>query len=135
MVEHCYRTTSTLINPIIDWTEDDVWTFLHHYGCESNPLYQCGFKRIGCIGCPMGQGRQQKEQFARWPKYRDLYVKAFDRMLEKRKEHGLKTKNNTWIDGEHVMRWWVGDDPMQITLSDYMAMQEEQDDVMREYIW
>ena len=56
VVEQCYRTTSTLINPIVDWSDRDVWEFLGHYGCKSNPLYECGFKRIGCIGCPMGGG-------------------------------------------------------------------------------
>ena len=40
LVEHCYRTTTTMINPIIDWTDSDVWEFLKHYGCKSNPLYQ-----------------------------------------------------------------------------------------------
>lgn len=52
-IEHCYRTTSVMVNPIVDWTDDDVWEFLHHYGYSANPLYQCGKKRIGCIGCPM----------------------------------------------------------------------------------
>ena len=28
MVEHCYRTTSTMVNPIIDWKDADVWQFL-----------------------------------------------------------------------------------------------------------
>lgn len=27
LVEQCFRTTSTMVNPIIDWTEDDVWDF------------------------------------------------------------------------------------------------------------
>jgi len=48
MVEHCYRTRKTMVNPIVDWTDEDVWEFLTHYGCKSNPLYECGFKRIGC---------------------------------------------------------------------------------------
>ena len=39
-VELCYRTTSTLVNPIVDWTDDDVWEFLHYYGIKSNPLYE-----------------------------------------------------------------------------------------------
>lgn len=117
-VEHCYRTTSTMINPIVDWTDSDVWEFLHHFGCRSNPLYECGFKRIGCIGCPLGGSASMKREFTRWPKYRNLYVKAFDRMIIARKERGLETVS-MWRDGESVMRWWLGDDPMQITFDDY----------------
>lgn len=79
-VEYCYRTTSTMVNPIIDWTDEDVWDFLHHYGCKSNPLYECGFKRIGCVGCPMGGSASMKREFARWPKYKQIYIHAFDRM-------------------------------------------------------
>ena len=52
-VEMCYRTRRTLINPIIDWTDSDVWEFLNDvvkvpHCC----LYDEGYKRIGCIGCP-----------------------------------------------------------------------------------
>ena len=118
-VEMCYRTTSTMVNPIVDWTDEDVWEFLHHYGCRSNPLYQCGRKRIGCIGCPLQGYKRMKEDFLMYPKYRESYVRAFDRMVKAREEAGL-VNNESWRDGEHVMRWWVGDDPNQITLFDYM---------------
>lgn len=120
-VEHCYRTTSTMVNPIVDWSDDDVWEFLHYYGCKSNPLYQCGYKRVGCIGCPLAGYKRMKEEFARYPAYRKLYVSAFDKMLIKRKEAGKG--NDTWTDGESVMRWWTGDDPAQITFDD---MEEEE---------
>lgn len=113
-VEHCYRTSQTTINPIVDWTDDDVWEFLHHYGCKSNPLYECGFKRIGCVGCPMAGGTGMKRGFARWPKYKQLYIHAFDRMLQRRKERDLPTE---WKSGEEVMKWWTGDDLNQIELN------------------
>lgn len=58
-----------------------------------------------------------KRDFALYPKYRENYVRAFDRMLKKREEDGM-TNTAAWSDGEHVMRWWVGEDPNQITLSD-----------------
>lgn len=102
-----------MVNPIVDWTEQDVWDFLRHYGCESNPLYQCGLKRIGCVGCPMAGSAGMKREFIRWPKYRQLYVHAFDRMLRHRAEKGLPS---VWRTGEDVMRWWVGDDPDQLQL-------------------
>lgn len=115
-VERCYRTTSTMVNPIIDWTTSDVWEFLRYYGCEGNPLYQCGFSRIGCIGCPMGGPKSMKREFALYPKYKENYIRAFDRMIAKRIEDGKPTQ---WESGEEVLKWWVGDDPMQLTLDDF----------------
>lgn len=114
LVEHCYRTTTTMLNPIVDWDDNDVWNFLKHYGCESNPLYQRGFKRIGCIGCPMAS-KSRYTEFRLYPKYRQNYVRAFDRMLEHRKEKGRKTE---WKNGEEVMRWWLGENPDQMTFWD-----------------
>ena len=122
-VEHCYRTTSTLINPIIDWTDEDVWQFLHHYGCESNPLYKCGFKRIGCIGCPMATKAERNKQFYMYPKYKENYIRAFGRMLKKREERQCETIK--WKTPEEVFAWWMGDDPNQLTIDDLAEMMED----------
>lgn len=116
VVEMCYRTTSTMINPIVDWSHSDVWEFLHHYGCESNPLYKKGFCRVGCIGCPLAGYRSMKREFALYPKYKENYINAFDRMIIKRKEDGLPT---VWNSGEECFTWWIGDDPNQISFDDY----------------
>ena len=62
-----------------------------------------------------------KSEFARYPKYRLNYVRAFDRMLETRNKKGLDN-HSFWTDGESVMRWWVGDDPQQITFDDLDVM-------------
>ena len=122
-VDHCYRTTSVMVNPIVDWSSDDVWEFLHHYGIRSNPLYgvvrksgtfyPTGRKRIGCNVCPMQGCKGMKKDLIDYPKYRDLYLRAFDRMLIARKEAGLPT---VWQSAEEVMMWWVGDDPRQLSL-------------------
>ena len=111
LVEDCYLHHKVVINPIVDWSDDDVWEFLHHYGCKSNPLYECGYKRIGCIGCPMATKHRYKE-FNDYPKYKLNYIKAFDRMLERRKERGLITK---WTNGKEVFKWWMGEDVNQIS--------------------
>lgn len=120
LVEQCYRTTSTMVNPIIEWSDSDVWDFLKAHGCKSNPLYECGFKRVGCVGCPMAGKKQRYEAFERWPKYRAMYVAAFDRMLAARDRAGKpnQTKTTSWPDGESVMRWWLGEDETQILWED-----------------
>lgn len=118
LVEQCYRTSNTMVNPIIDWSEDDVWDFLKAHGCKSNPLYECGLKRVGCIGCPMA-GKNRYAEFERWPKYRALYVAAFDRMLEARRRAGKTSRlDSQWFNGESVMRWWLGEDGAQILWQD-----------------
>lgn len=105
-VEHCFRTTSTMINPILDWTENEVWQFLHHYGCYANPLYQCGKSRIGCIGCPMQGKKGMKNGFRRYPKYYENYIRAFDKLVIALNEKG----SCNWQNGEEVMRWWISDE-------------------------
>lgn len=82
MVEHCFAKKKTTVNPIVEWTEEDVWEFLNDVAkvphCE---LYDEGFARLGCIACPL-QGREGMiRDFERWPKYKEKYIKAFDRMI------------------------------------------------------
>ena len=103
MVEHCYRTRKTLVNPIVDWEDEDVWEFLNTNGIEHCCLYDQGKRRIGCIGCPMGNPEKELEEY---PKYRGFYIKAFDRMLENNRKNGIKTNGN-WVNAESVMRWWL----------------------------
>lgn len=116
VVEHCYRTTTSLINPIIEWTDEDVWTLLKYYGCNGNPLYGCGFSRIGCIGCPMASKTRYRE-FAMYPKFKEAYIRAFQRMVDRRKDLGLPVFDS-WRDGESVFKWWMEEDPNQIGFFD-----------------
>jgi phosphoadenosine phosphosulfate reductase len=67
---------SLLISPIIDWTEKDVWTFLNTLGIAHCSLYDEGWKRIGCILCPMSQPRQKKLEEKRWPHVKRNWIKA-----------------------------------------------------------
>ena len=82
LVEHCYRTQKTMVNPIVDWTEDDVWDFLNENGIPHCSLYDEGFKRLGCIGCPLSGSKNMIRDFERWPKYKDMYVRAFQKMID-----------------------------------------------------
>ena len=102
LFETCQLKGKRILNPIIDWSEDDVWEFLNHYDCKSNPLYQCGFKRIGCIGCPMVN--HPEYEFQKWPKYKEIYIHTFDRML---KSKPAGKRDRYWTSGEAVFNWWT----------------------------
>lgn len=102
-MEMCYRSRKTLINPIIEWEDDDVWEFIHKYNIPYCKLYDQGYKRLGCIGCPMSTHRAQ--ELGKYPKYKQAYLRAFERMLEElRKADG---KESAWKTAEDVMKWWI----------------------------
>jgi phosphoadenosine phosphosulfate reductase len=83
-VEICYRTQKTLVNPIIDWDDSEVWEFLNEVAKVPHcSLYDEGFTRLGCIGCPLQGAKGMKRDFERWPKYKEKYITAMERMIEK----------------------------------------------------
>ncbi len=89
------------INPIIDWTDEDVWEFHRRYQLPHNPLYDMGYKRVGCVGCPMGDNKRELESM---PEFKGLYVRAFQRYLDRRPDI---VEKHFCQDGNSIYRWWV----------------------------
>lgn len=106
MVEQCYKVQKSYVHPIIDWSEYDVWAFIHEQGIPFCSLYAEGFDRIGCIMCPFGHRAQRLRDAARWPKYYASYLRAFERLVQVRRANG---KPLTWQTGQEVMDWWLSD--------------------------
>lgn len=106
IVERCQMQEKIAYNVIVDWDNDTIKDYIDSEHIDCNPLYQCGFNRVGCIGCPMANKKRQFE-FASYPKYRDLYIRAFDKMVEIRKLEGKDCYN--WNNGVDVFHWWMQD--------------------------
>ncbi len=106
LFETCKLKGKRVVNPIIDWSNEDVWEYTEVEKIPCNPLY-CKFSRVGCIGCPMASKGRQKE-FAIYPQYKNLYIHAFDRMLEERARRDL-SNNMSWKTGVDVFHWWMED--------------------------
>nr|DAP22202.1 MAG TPA: phosphoadenosine-phosphosulfate reductase [Caudoviricetes sp.] len=108
MMENCQLKGKRVINPIIDWQESDVLNYCTAEKICMNPLYACGWKRVGCIGCPMA-GKHRKTEFARYPKIKAAYIRAFDRMLERRALLGKSEVGKFGATGADVFHWWMED--------------------------
>jgi phosphoadenosine phosphosulfate reductase len=117
MTEICHMKHRIMTNPVIDWTDADIWDYVRENKIKMNPLYEMGLSRVGCVGCPMAS-RARLREFYLFPKYRKMYIAAFNRMLAERARRGLK--NTTWKDGAEVFNWWVYEDynPDQMTMFD-----------------
>lgn len=130
VVEQCYKRHKTVVNPIIEWTDQDVWEFIHAHGIHYCELYDEGWSRLGCVGCPMAAKKGREREFARWPKYKHHYLLAFERMLKTREARGKV--DGTWRMGTtatDVYNWWMEYDvlPGQINMFDDYDDTEEDD--------
>lgn len=71
-----------VISPILEWTDKDVWDFIKENKIEYCKLYDEGFKRIGCLFCPMATRKEILRQAERYPKYHARYMKLIHDLRE-----------------------------------------------------
>ena len=119
--ENCMMKRKLVCNPIVDWADSDVWDFIKMQNLSYCELYDKGFKRLGCIGCPLGGSLQIKQDFERYPKFKKLYLMAFDEMLK-----AMPDKiEMSWKTAEDVMRWWLNDDKTKNQITGQITMEEK----------
>ena len=103
MVEVCkWDAKKKYLHAIIDWSESDVWEFIKSNGFKYPSLYDEGYRRLGCIGCPMNT--TAAADLKRYPHFNALYLRAFDKMLAERARIGRDTE---WKTAQDVMDWWL----------------------------
>lgn len=54
------------INPLIDWTEKQIWDYVGRYNVPVNPLHKKGFASIGCQPCTRAIEPGEDVRAGRW---------------------------------------------------------------------
>lgn len=89
-----------MVSPILYWTERDVWEFLNESKIKHCSLYDKGYRRIGCILCPMSSAKNIN---------RDM--KEFPHVVRKWKETIQWLRDNKWkrttLSVDEYFNWWI----------------------------
>lgn len=101
MTESCIKKNKLMINPIIEWTDAEVWEYINRYKLPYNPLYDTGRKRVGCIGCPLSSN--QKKELLDNPRWAALYKRSAEKYLN----NGITKKTGHKVDVETYFNWWI----------------------------
>jgi len=98
------RTNAIAVSPIVYWEDVDVWDFIREEKLPYCRLYDEGFDRLGCIGCPMARESGRKKEFARWPGYERLWMRSFMRIWERR-TGTTQRDGRIWFGDAYFTRW------------------------------
>lgn len=66
LVEPDINRNMLKINPLLDWTMDDVWKYIRHNNVPYNKLYDNSYKSIGCAPCTRSVGEGEDIRNGRW---------------------------------------------------------------------
>ena len=115
IIDRCEIKGAVVANPIIDWKNKDVWEYLRCENIEYNPLYDMGYSRVGCIGCPMAGYVGRCKEFSDFPIYKANYIKAFDRFLKRKEAEGHQHK--LYKTSQEMFDWWMENPKMRGQIS------------------
>lgn len=99
-----------VVNPILKYSDDDIWRYILENKIDYCSLYDEGIKRIGCVGCPFGK---RDRDFHRWPVFEKLWRKAaklrFEKMLNENSNNKAIISFNK---SDEYFDWWKSNQPM-----------------------
>jgi phosphoadenosine phosphosulfate reductase len=104
IMETCFKNKRKhYVNPIIDWTKEDVWQYLRENDLPHCELYDppYNYRRIGCVMCPMGGREGMLKDMRIFPKFANAYLTTFKKLA---KLHPDWKDLNT---GEELFNWWI----------------------------
>jgi len=90
-----------MVHPIIDWSDPDIWWYIRERSIPYCSLYDEGFRRLGCVLCPMVEGWQLRQQIERWPKIVQAWRNCGRRVWE------VHNHKYLWPDGDAYFDWWL----------------------------
>ncbi len=103
MTETCrWVKAKSFLHPIIDWTTIEIWQYIFQEKLPYCSLYDEGFRRLGCVLCPMTTARQAARDKERWPKIADAWYRARARFYNHGSEGTKRFKSP-----EDMFKWWL----------------------------
>ena len=54
------------VNPLLNWTKADIWRYREEHDLPAHPLFERGFRSVGCAPCTVAVGAGEDDRAGRW---------------------------------------------------------------------
>lgn len=116
----CYATGDRAVQPIFDWSDGEVWSFIRSQRLPYCELYDEGWARLGCAWCPFAEQDELGRARDCWPwMFRQLKA-AFVRLWERKQSSDMHTR---WASADDMFEWWLLRDEPYPKKGDYWRME------------
>ena len=119
-MQRCNTRGKLVVNPLFYWTWADLWDFICDRKMPYCSLYNEGFDRLGCIGCPMAGENGRKMEFSRWPKFRGAYSRATQRVIN---AGGFSKLTALGMSAEEIVERWISDNAQEKSVYGQLEME------------
>ena len=103
-----------LLHPILDWNENDIWTYIKEFNLPINPCYKY-FERVGCVFCPFASKKEILNTISQRPKQFNALLNAIGVFMSAHPE------NNVFDDELDLFNWWLS----KLPIKDYVAKKKQ----------
>ena len=95
-----------MVYPILEWTEDDVWSFIRERGLPINPCYE-NYKRVGCVFCPFAKKKDILAYCETHPHLKMAFIHAIELYIDRHKD------SNILPTAEYFFEWWLSKESLK----------------------
>ena len=106
-VQSCTVRGKLTVSPLYYWPDIVLWDFIRDRKMPYCKLYDEGFHRLGCVGCPMGKEKGRKKDFERWPKFKGAYARAVERAVE---AGGFSKLVALGLSAAEILERWISEE-------------------------
>ena len=92
---------SIVLSPIFRWNDADVWNFIRGMELEYCELYDQGYRRIGCMFCPMASSKRKAIDRQRYPGVEREIKKSIQYLIDKKEYLGKYDAS-----ADEIFDWW-----------------------------
>lgn len=93
------------VNPILQWSDKDVWDFIRERNLPINPCYKTR-NRVGCMFCPYASKREAQQDAINYPKYAENIKKEIATLIASDKFKSVQKYKPT---ADEIFDWWHSD--------------------------
>ncbi len=93
--------------PLLNFTDKDIWEYIAINKIDVCELYQQGYKRVGCVGCPLATKKQRERDFKHSPGVKKGIEKSFEKYMNNNKLKESSTVKETFKNGKNGVNWWL----------------------------